>query len=100
MNTSQEPVPDGQLTEEYEDLAPGKNWVDELAWYMMVMGFVGILLAGLLFYLHKYHPLRYPDYSLNANLLGGYVLVAGLGFYVVGRLLHYYRRFQKRSMKS
>jgi hypothetical protein len=83
----------------YEDLAPKKNWVDETSWYLMVMGFIGILLSGLCFFLYRNRPLRYEDFSLDANVLGKYLLLAGLTSYMLGRAIYYYRRFRSRKAR-
>jgi hypothetical protein len=82
------------------DLSPQKNWVDELAWYLLVMGFIGILLAGVLFYMHPRYPLRYEDFHINAKVLGGYVLIAGVSSYFSGRILTYIRRMQRKKASS
>lgn len=77
------------------DLTPKRNWLDETAWYLMVMGFIAILVAGLLFYLHPRHPLRYEDFHINAKVLGGYFLMGGVCSYFLGRVLSYIRRMQR-----
>jgi prolipoprotein diacylglyceryltransferase len=72
------------------------RWLDELAWYLVVMGFIIILLAGLCFFLYRNHPLRYEDYSIDANALGKYLLIAGLLSYVGGRVIYYTRKMKRR----
>ena len=71
------------------------RWVDEIAWYLLVMGFIIILLSGLCFFLYKNKPLTYDDFSIDANTLGKYLLIAGLLCYVSGRGIHYFRKFKK-----
>jgi hypothetical protein len=72
-----------------------KKWVDELSWYLLVMGFITILLAGLCFFLFRNRPLTYADFSIDANALGKYLMIAGLLAYVAGRIIHYTRKFRK-----
>ena len=78
-----------------EDVPKRKNWVDEVSWYLLIMGFISILLAGVCFFLYRNKPLTYADFSIDANTLGKYLLILGLLAYVVGRGIHYTRRFQK-----
>ena len=73
-----------------------KRWLDELSWYLLVMGFIAILTAGLCFFLYRNKPLTYADFSIDANTLGKCLLIAGLLSYVTGRVIHYIRRHQKR----
>ncbi len=75
-------------------LVTKRTKLDEFGWYCMVMGFIGILLAGLCFFLFRNQPLRYENYSLNANVLGKYLLMAGFLFYTLGRIIYYIRRAQ------
>jgi hypothetical protein len=101
MNTSshdsesqlpQTAMPDGH----FDVLAPKKTWVDTLSWYMLVMGFIGILTGGLMFWLYRSGQLRYEDYVLNGNVLGGYFLIAGISCYLVGRVLSHVQRLRRR----
>ncbi len=85
--------------ESFQDLTPKRNWMDELAWYLMVMGFISILVAGLLFYLHPRHPLRYEDFHINAKVLGGYFLMGGVSSYFLGRIFSYVRRMQRNRKR-
>ena len=73
------------------------RWLDELSWYLLVMGFIIILIAGLCFFLFRNKPLTYADFSLDANVLGKYLLMAGLFCYVSGRGIHYFRKLKKRQ---
>ncbi len=82
-----------------QNLIAKRNWVDELAWYLMVMGFIGLLFAGLCFFLFRNHPLTYANYSLNANVLGKYLLLAGMASYALGRIIYYVRRFRRRRLE-
>jgi len=79
----------------YEDGAQ-KNWVAGLSWYLLVLGFVAILLAALCFFLYRNKPLTYNDFSINANVLGRYLLSFGLLSYIMGRGIQYVRRFKAR----
>ncbi len=79
-----------------EEIPKRKTWVDELSWYLLIMGFISILLSGLCFFLYRNKPLTYADFSIDANTLGKYLLMIGLLAYVVGRGIHYTRRLQKR----
>ena len=69
-----------------------KEWLSELSWYLMVLGFVSILVAGLCFYLVR---IQYHDFFINATALGRYLLFGGITAYAVGRGITYYRRFRK-----
>ncbi len=82
--------------DETSDLVPRRTWMDEVSWYLMVMGFIGLLTAGLCFYFFHNRPLRYADFSLDANVLGKYLLITGMASYAAGRTVHYYRRFRRR----
>ena len=82
---------------ENDDRITRKTRLDEFSWYLMVMGFIGLLAAGLCFYFFRNRPLRYADFSLDANVLGKYLLIAGMASYAAGRTVHYYRRFRKRK---
>jgi hypothetical protein len=81
---------------DYQDLTPQKNGVDTLAWYLLVMGFLGILTGGLFFWLYRQGSLRHADYVLNGNALGRYFLIAGITSYMLGRGLTHYRRLRRR----
>ena len=85
-----------RMEEQIELLAPKKNWVDEVAWYLMVMGFIGLLVAGLCFFFWRNRPLSYPNFNIDANVLGKYLLMAGMASYAAGRGIYYYRRYQRR----
>jgi len=83
-----------------EETRPGKNWVDELSWYLLVLGFIAILVAGLCFFLFRNRPLTYADFSIDANTLGKYLMMFGLACYVVGRVLHYSRKLKRIKENS
>ena len=85
---------------EASSLVTKKTWVDELGWYMRVMGFVGLGLGGVCFYFYRNRSLSYPDFNLNANVLGNYLLVAGVASYSLGRVIFYYRRYQRQRRES
>ena len=81
--------------------APGfalheEDRLDSLSWYLVVLGFISILLSGLCFYLAQ---IRYRDYVLNATALGRYLLFAGILAYGVGRMISYYKRYRRRARK-
>ena len=61
-----------------------------------MLGFIAIVLAALCFFLYRNRPLSYNDFSLNANVLGRYLLTVGLVCYVIGRAIQYVRRFKAR----
>ena len=79
-----------------EESGPAKNWLDTFSWYLLVMGFIAILVSGLCFFLFRNKPLTYDDFSIDANTLGKYLLVFGLVLYVVGRSIHYTRKLRNR----
>lgn len=70
------------------------SWVDTLSWYLLVVGLMCIVFAGLFLYLRE---IRYQDYVLNGVVLGRYMLLAGAVSYVAGRILSYYRKYQRRK---
>lgn len=80
----------------YEDLSPRKTWVDTLSWYLLVIGFLAILAGGLMFWMYRNGQLRYEDYLLNGNALGGYFLIIGISCYLVGRILSHVQRSRRR----
>ena len=97
---SETPLPPEEEVPSVQDLlVPKKNWVDEVSWYLMVMGFIAILAAGLCFILFRHRPLRYEDFSLDANVLGKYLLLAGLMSYAIGRILYYIRRYRRGKVR-
>lgn len=71
--------------------------LDTLSWYLLVIGLMAIAFGGLLLFLKELH---YRDYVLNGVVLSRYMLLAGGGFYVSGRLLSYYRRYQRKKSGS
>lgn len=71
-----------------------KNTLDTVSWYLVVVGFLAIVAAGLFFFLRE---IRYQDYVLNGVALGRYMLGAGVVSYFAGRALSYYRRFRKKK---
>jgi predicted MFS family arabinose efflux permease len=71
-----------------------KTRLDTLSWYLLVTGLMCIGFAGLFLFLRE---VRYQDYVLNGVALGRYLLVAGAFFYVGGRVLSYYRRYQRKK---
>ena len=71
-----------------------KNGLDTLSWYLVVVGFLAIIAAGLFFFLRE---IRYQDYVLNGVAMGRYLLGAGFLSYLAGRLLSYYRKFRKKK---
>jgi hypothetical protein len=89
--------PTVQNPSSYEELAPRKTWVDNLAWYLLVMGFIGILTGGLFFWLFRSGKLRYDDFILNGNALGTYFLLAGVSCYLVGRFMTHWLRIRRRK---
>jgi hypothetical protein len=90
--TTQSPDSEGLITK--------RTWVDELSWYCMVMGFIGLLLAGLCFFFYRNRPLVYSDFSIDANVLGKYLLMLGMASYAGGRAIFYARRYQRRRLRS
>ncbi len=86
---------DGLDLEEQRQASP-KNWAGELSWYLLILGFIAILLAALCFFLYRNRPLTYNDFTINANVLGRYLLSFGVVCYVVGRTIQYVRRFKAR----
>ena len=71
-----------------------KNILDTVSWYLVVVGFLAILAAGLFLFLRE---IRYQDYVLNGLVLGRYMLVAGMVSYFTGRILSYYRKYRKKK---
>jgi hypothetical protein len=85
-----------QNPQDYSSLNEEKTWVDTLAWYLLVMGFISILTGGLFFWLYRQGSLRHAEYVLNGNALGSYLLIIGVASYMVGRGLSHYRRLRRR----
>jgi hypothetical protein len=68
--------------------------LDMLAWYLVAAGIMALAAAGLFIFLRTIH---YRDFTLNGAALGRYLLIAGIISYVAGRVIAYYRRFQRRK---
>jgi hypothetical protein len=77
-----------------------KRWMGKVSWYLLVLGFTAILLAGVCFFLYRDRPLTYSDFSINTNVLGRYLLGIGLVSYVLGRAIHYTRRLRARKQQD
>lgn len=68
--------------------------LDTLSWYLVAIGFMAILAAGLFLFLRE---IRYRDYVLNGLVFGRYLLAAGVISYFAGRILSYYRKYRKKK---
>ena len=79
---------------------PSKRWADDLSWYLLVLGFIAIVVAGLCFFLFRNHPLTYADFSIDANTLGKYLMILGLVSYIAGRAIYYSRKLKRRKEDS
>lgn len=77
-----------------------KSKLDLLAWYLLVMGFISILAAGLFFYLHRVGKLRYEDFTINGLALGQYFLFGGISSYLIGRSLSHYLRWKSSRVEK
>jgi hypothetical protein len=84
--------PDFMETSGHEDLYKS-NRLSTLSWYLMVLGIVSILVAGLFIYLRK---IPYRDFVLDGNGVGRYFLFAGIAAYIAGRAISYFQKYRKK----
>src|SRR5688500_10453847 len=79
---------------ESDPLGTRSTPMDTLSWYLLVVGFLAIVTAGLFLFLRE---IRYQDYVLNGTVLGRYFLIAGATSYFAGRIITYTRRIRKKA---
>ncbi len=72
--------------DDYEELA-ATPLSERISWWGVLLGFVCIGFAALLFFLHRNYPLQYRDFTINADLLGQMLLWFGLVLYGAGRIV-------------
>lgn len=91
-------------TELFEPIDPrpaaSKKWTGEVSWYLLIVGFSAIVLAGVCFFLYRNQSLTFNDFSINTNVLGRYLLGIGLVSYILGRAIHYTRRLRERKQQD
>ena len=64
-----------------------KRRLNTIGMYGMIAGFVFIILAGISFLLHRTTTLQYPDFFIDANVLGWRMLIFGAIVYIIGRVM-------------
>jgi hypothetical protein len=82
----------------YESLAK-RETLATVSWYFVATGIVALVLAALCLWMGRTGSTAFfshKDFALNPTALGRYLLLAGILFYAVGRIITYYLRFRKR----
>ncbi|MDB5049794.1 MAG: hypothetical protein JWO30_2865 [Fibrobacteres bacterium] len=96
----QQPTENGKFDPSAYDSFGKEDGLATVSWYLVAIGIGLLVLAALCLYLDRTGSrefFKHKDFSLNPNVLGRYLLLAGFVSYAGGRAITYYRRFRKRQ---
>src|SRR3954468_4401823 len=86
--------PMNELSPKDFNLLEKKSRLDSVSWFLVMVALVCVAAAILFIFLNQ---IRYRDFSINGHALGLRLLYAAILFYVGGRGIAYYQRFNKKS---
>jgi hypothetical protein len=96
----QQPTENGKFDPKAYDSFGKQEGLATVSWYLVTTGIVLLVFAALCLYLDRTGSrefFKHKDFALNPNVLGRYLLLAGIISYAAGRAITYYRRFRKRA---